>query len=151
MKKSIIILIAILVIPMTGLVAQEGAFTFLSFDIGQGSSIVVDTGAYNTDAMFGINFRVAGPMTVGFTNYSANVLGAAVSMLKVKFDMGPQIRAVLGYGTGTRTVLGFEFVPFRRGVGGLFTEFKLAPEYVFTPTTVSTGRLVFPLLLGIGF
>jgi hypothetical protein len=147
-KLFFVFFIAILMLPVANLTAQEG-FPLLSFDIGQSPRIAVTGGsALATDSVFGLNVRVAGPMIVSFTNYGAT------QFVKVKFDINQQLRAVLGY-TGTATVatagLGFEIVPFRRVVNGLFTEFKLSPFYSFASTAVASGDLRFPLALSIGF
>jgi len=147
-KRFLIIFIAFLVIPIAGLAAQEGAFTLMSFDIGYGPAMSTSGGSLQTINTFGINVRVAGPMCVGFVS---NTGGLTYSSLKIKFDVRPQVRAVFGYGAGNRVGLGFEIIPFRRQASGLFTEFKIAPEYTFTDTTVTSGTLIFPLTLGIGF
>ncbi|MCL2442421.1 MAG: hypothetical protein FWD13_03030 [Treponema sp.] len=142
--KLFVFLIAVLILPMTGLAAQEGSYSFLSFDIGQSFNMNVSDGSLGSSSIFGINVRIADPLTIGVTTYGA------ASFFNIKYDIIPALRAVLGYGGG-QTALGFEIIPFRRQFSGLSTEFKLAPVYTFTGTGIGSGNIRACLLLGIGF
>jgi hypothetical protein len=85
-------------------------------------------------------------MSVGFERSTA-----ALNMLKVKFDVMPALRASVGYG-GTQALFGFEVVPFRREVAGLFTEFKLLTDFLTAANFgYTTGTMRFQLAVGIGF
>ncbi|MDR2542432.1 MAG: hypothetical protein LBC80_03160 [Treponema sp.] len=155
-KLFFVFFIAILMLPVANLTAQEG-FTLLSFDIGQAPSFLVDgSNTLSSHAVFGLNVRVAGPMIIGFTNYDG-----FARFVKGKFDINGQLRAVIGYGTGNiagtpppspnYSGLGFEIIPFRRAISGLYTEFKLSPFYAFVNDGVAKGRLLLPLALSVGF
>ena len=147
-KLAIIFFIAMLCIPFANLTAQQANTSFLSFDLGYAPSYNFQTNAIGTVQMFGVNVRVANPMTVGFYTNSGDLSGG---MLKIKYDVRPQLRAVFGYGTSQRVGLGFEFIPYTRTVSGISTEFKLATEYTFTSNQFQNGTIIFPLLIGIGF
>jgi len=167
-KKHIAIFLAMLILPLISMHAQEGAFTILSFDIGYGMAYRIDspnanaiTGATN----FGINMRVASPLIigVGYEGYGVGNIG----MLNIKYDITRMIRAMLSFGVGNVHTtantqlfsgLGFEVVPFRRQVSGLFTEFKLITQYTFPPVKtaadeggIDQGHLKLGLAVSVGF
>jgi len=156
MKNKIFILIAVAALSPAVLSAQE-AFNFMSFDIG--SRIQVDTNDSNAVSplnTFGINFRVASPLIVGATYNGAG----NQTMFTIKYDVMPLVRAAFGFGSVTVlasqqmvTALGFEAIPFRRQVSGLFTEFKVITMYEFLPaiTGIEKGTIQFGLALGVGF
>lgn len=155
-NKYLIIFLAMLILPLSGLAAQEGSYTFMSFDIGYGVSTPVNNFGVNSLTCFGINFRLAGPMSVGAAYF--NAAGSNFGGLKVKFDATSLVRATLTFGgTGAagvgnlRTGLGFELVPFKRQVSSLFSEFKLSTDYIFAPNAVDAGSIYLSLMLGIGF
>ena len=151
MKKRFLILALAVLIPLAGLAAQENAFNFLSFNIGYGYNINTDgSGTPASVSTFGANFRVAGPMIVGF-----EMATPTLNLLKVKFDVIPALRAVIGYtGTDNRGLFGFEVVPFKREVSGLFTEFKMMVDYITHDNFAFTGtnsNLRMQMALGVGF
>jgi hypothetical protein len=158
-KRFIVLLSAILFMaPLTNLTAQQ-AYTLMSFDVGYGMAFNMGANSdIRTLQNFGINFRVVDPLTIGMAYKTVGT--ERIGMLKMKYDIIPLVRGMVGFGstiTGAPTMttgLGFEIVPFRRQVGGLFTEFKLVPEYVFRPAVTGNmagGDLMFGLVLGIGF
>ena len=148
-KRFIFFLATILILPAAGLAAEEGSFTFLSFDIGYGPAISVNGGPMGNVQTFGLNIRIAGPLTIG-TVFNHGTI--ADSMLKLKLDAASMVRAVIGYGQNNRVGLGFEIVPFKRTVGGLFTELKIAPEYTWVSTgNIDAGRFIIPIAMSVGF
>jgi len=162
-KKYIAIFLAMLVLPLIGMHAQENAFSILSFDIGYGMAYWMNPDATPTTAItgatnFGVNVRVANPLIigVGYENFGAG----NSSMLNIKYDIIRMIRAMLSFGVGNvhtfgtnelLTGLGFEVVPFRRQVSSLFTEFKMITQYTFAPRIIEEGHLKFGLALSVGF
>ncbi|MCL2374772.1 MAG: hypothetical protein FWC65_05985 [Treponema sp.] len=162
MKKLFFaLLVAVLLLPVAGLAAQEEeGFSFMSFNMGLGPAFFMDNSDLEVASTFGVDFRVAGPLIIGFAHHNVDTIGGSANLLRVKYDVLPQARAVLSFGHGDLiagsaaplTGLGFEFIPFRRQVGGLFTEFKLATDYVFEPELgMGDGVILFGLLLSVGF
>ncbi|MDR0474604.1 MAG: hypothetical protein LBH43_13150 [Treponema sp.] len=149
-KKSIILILAALILPLAGLAAQQPqTYSILSFDIGYGPGYDLKNKEVINLQNFGINVRVAGSLSVGA--YYGEVSGSAVKMLKIKYEMTPELRFMFGYGSGNLTSLGFEAAPFKRHISGLYSEFKLSPEYSFEPGNIGEGKLLFGLFVGIGF
>ena len=159
MKRTILpLFLAMLLLPAANLAAGEG-FSFLSFNLGQGFGLYLDGASDDivSSSTFGIDFRVAGPLIVGFSRHSFHRRSWGTipgSMLNIKFDVDSMLRPVLSFGEawGMVTGLGFEIIPFRREVGGLVTEFKLAPQYFIWPEDgIGDGLFSVSLMLGIGF
>jgi len=147
-KRFYIFMLAILILPAAALTAQENAFSFLSFNIGFGYELPVDGSTYSSVNSFGVDFRIAGPLIIGFERADGGVL---LNFFKAKFDVMPEVRAVIGYGDN-RALFGFEVIPFRREVSGLFTEFKLLADYFTGPNfAFDSGIFRLQLAVGIGF
>jgi hypothetical protein len=151
MKKIMIVLAVLMLLPLSGLFAQAAAaaqpqsYTILSFDVGYLPGYDLGTNNYVTHSYFGFNVRLANPLTVG-----AAVIGAN-QFLKVKYDVLPALRAVVGYGAGNRADLGVEIIPFRNKVSGLAAEFKINLEYLWDTTNpIDEGILYFGLAVGVG-
>jgi hypothetical protein len=162
MKKFIFVLVIALAL-CAGAFAQTGdGFTLFSFDLGVAANATIDGGTLVIDNFFALNFKLADPLTVSFFRTSGTLPGTA---LLVKVGFLPQIKAVLGYGTGFTfanipdAVIGFEYTPFSQSTNGLATEFKLGVKYVgafadFFRTAAGTpgpARWFFDMGLGIGF
>jgi hypothetical protein len=163
MKKKIAVVLAILILPVAGLVAQEsGSYSILSFDIGYAP--LYDFGAsgsdpaYQTPAAFGLNIRITDQLSAGFFTYQTGSSGSGgTSLLKIKYDIIPQARASLSFGydsaaSGSEVIgLGVEGIPFQRKTGSLATDFKLGIDYLWTPSAdIGDGKLVFTLAVGVG-
>jgi len=166
MRKKLILLSMIAMLLPVAVSAQQG-FSFMSFELGGGMGVrmgdTIHAGGLNT---FGINFRLADPLIIG-VSFNNGILAPGtgtplgnLTMFNIKYDVMPLVRATMGFGsagtgsTAFHTGLGFEVIPFRREVGGLFTEFKLAPRYYFVPATangISNGVLLLGLALSVGF
>ena len=157
MKKTFIILAVLIILPLASIAAQD-TFTLVSFDIGYGPSVtLVGSQDFTIAQSFGLNVRVTGPLTVGVLYRTNNyyLTGGTPAwqtgnMLRLKFDLTPVVRFGFGYGTNNHIALGLEIVPFRRQLSGLFTEFKLVTDYVFTSSSLEEGALIFALTFGIG-
>ncbi|MCL2293602.1 MAG: hypothetical protein FWC36_01870 [Spirochaetes bacterium] len=152
MKKKLIILFFAALLPLSSLAAQQqGAFTLLSFDIGQGI-IAYDFSAEENlrHTFFALNVRVADPLIISIATKKFDGADSGFG-LKLKYDVLPFVRAVIGYGWDAHSLIGFEAVPFRRQVGGVFTEFKLVTNYMFPQESVGDGKFLLGLALGIGF
>jgi len=150
MKKRFMFLIAaIIMLPAAGLAAQEGSFSFLSFDIGYGPAISFNGGPMGNIQTFGLNIRIAGPLTIGTVfNQSA----VTDSMLKIKYEVISLVRIAIGYGQNNRVGIGLEIIPFKRSVSGLYTEFKISPEYTWVSTgNINAGNFVIPIAMSVGF
>jgi hypothetical protein len=150
MKKIFIVLAVLMLLPLSGLFAQAAnaqSYQILSFDIGYAPNYKIDTRAYATTTYFGLNVRLAESFTVGYA-----AIGAGNNFLKLKYDVLPQLRAVVGVGgLAASADLGVEIVPFRNKVSGLSTEFKINLEYIWaTANPIDQGTLYFGLVVGVG-
>ena len=156
MKKKIIVLAAIFILPLAALAAQQQAFTLLSFDMGSSFTYAVgdegddELGSYSS---FGINLRVTGPLSVGFVYRNGADPAMAGSLFRMKYDVTDLVRLSLGFGndgTDVVTAMGLELIPFRRAVGGLFTEFKMLFDYDMPVDNPDSGHLSFGMAVSIG-
>jgi hypothetical protein len=152
-----------MLLPLAGLAAQEeeSSFSILSFDIGYAPLFDFNStgNEYYTPMVFGLNIRVAGPLSIGFVTYQQ---GAIVDLLlvKVKYNVIPQARVGVSFGrdrvaaVGNVTGLGIEGVPFQKKIGMLATEFKVGIDYFWVPAVAAkdfdNGKLVFTLAVGVG-
>jgi hypothetical protein len=157
MKKILILLAVLAVLPLTQAAAQSDGFKVLSFDIGYAPSYNVDTGATNSQSLFGFNVMVGDDLSAGFTIIDGG--GAnGFSLLSLKYQLIDKVKAQVSMGRQNPagpgpfvSGLGLEYAPFTRRYGEyLGTELKLRLEYLFPNATIDEGWLFFGLAFGVG-
>jgi hypothetical protein len=158
-KKLFIAALLILALVPLSLGAQTGedaGFKLLSVDVGYGAGWNLAGNTQVNPALFGLNFRVASGLSAGIQTQTGG--GADSLYLLLKYNILPQARATVGFGTiGTvpavaASSVGFEVIPFSRTIGNIAaTAFKLAGKYDSTFAALTEGRILFFLALGIGF
>jgi hypothetical protein len=153
MKKILILLAVLTVLSLTQAAAQSDGFKVLSFDIGYAPSYNVDSGATDSQPLFGFDVMVGDDLAVGFTN-----IGGAISLLSLKYRLIDKVKAQISLGqavAGPPVIpwigLGLEYAPFTRRYGEyLGTELKLRLEYLFAANAIDDGLLYFGLAFGVG-
>jgi hypothetical protein len=160
MKKILILLAVLALLPLTQVAAQSSGFKVLSFDIGYAPSYNVETGDTDVQSLFGFNVMVGDDLSAGFTIIDGG--GATgFSLLSLKYQLIDKVKAQVslglfdpaGTGTGPTAVsgLGLEYAPFTRRYGEyLGTELKLRLEYLFLANAIDDGLLYFGLAFGVG-
>jgi hypothetical protein len=145
-----------MLLPLSGLFAQAATsqtYQILSFDIGYapGYDLTAGTGGFVTETYFGFNVRLADPLAIGFATIGGTT---GLNLLKVKYDVLPKLRAVVGYGLDTGfgwADFGLEIVPFRNKVSGLSAEFKVVVDSTWLATgSIGDGIIYFGLVVGVG-
>ncbi|MDR1210668.1 MAG: hypothetical protein LBK40_00395 [Spirochaetaceae bacterium] len=152
MKKILILLAVLAILPLTQLAAQSDGFKVFSFDIGYAPSYNVESADTDSQPLFGLNIMIGDDLTAGFT-YTA-LASTTYTLLSLKYQIIDKLKVLVSVGSdGTDPVsgVGFEYAPFTRRYGEyLGTELKLMVEYAFEPGAIDEGRLFFGVALGVG-
>ncbi|MDR1210667.1 MAG: hypothetical protein LBK40_00390 [Spirochaetaceae bacterium] len=155
MKKILILLAVLAILPLAQLAAQSSGYNVFSFDIGYAPSYNVNTGDTDSQTLFGFNVMVGNDLAAGFTLIGNSTAG--FSLLTLKYQIIDRIKAQVSLGLqnpGGSPIpvsgLGFEYAPFTQSNNSLNTELKLRIEYLFPNNYVEQGWLFFGLALGVG-
>jgi hypothetical protein len=158
MKKILILLVVLAILPLAQAAAQSSGFNVFSCDMGYTPSYDIANGTTASRLLFGFNVMVDDDLSAGFTLVSATVIFDNLSLLTLKYRIVDRIKAqvslgVLGPGGVNTPVsgLGFEYAPFTRRYGdSLSTELKLRLEYLFLNGDIDNGLIFFGLAFGVG-
>jgi hypothetical protein len=157
MKKILILLAVLAVLPLTQLAAQSDGYNVFSFDMGYAASYDVNAGTTDSQLFFGFNVMVGSDLSAGFTLIGEGATADNFSLLTLKYRIIDRIKVQASLGLqdpgGTPQAvsgLGFEYAPFIQSVNSLNTELKLRLEYLFLNDAIDAGWLFVGLAFGVG-